>query len=85
MFTMCLAILRSSTSFFSSKITKKRSKRDIIGGEMLTLNFRGLERSYLPKVGLAAAKIEVLALSVAWIPALAIEIVYCSMASWIAV
>jgi len=77
--------LRSSTSFFSSKITKNRSNLDMMGGEMFTLNLRGRERSYLPKVGLAAAKIEVLAFNVACIPALAIEIVYCSIASWIAV
>jgi len=65
MFTMCLAIFKSSTSFFSSKITKNRSKRDIIGGEMLTLYLSDFARSYLPKTGLAAARIEVLALSVA--------------------
>jgi hypothetical protein len=62
---MCLAIARSSTSFFSSKITKKRSNLDMIGGEILTFYLRGRDLSYLPKVGLAAAKIDVLALSVA--------------------
>lgn len=48
---------------------------------MLRLNFRVLDLSYLPRVGLAAARIDVLALRVAWIPALVIEIVYCSIAS----
>lgn len=40
--------------------------------------------SYLPKRGLAAARTEDLELRIVVIPALAIEIVYCSMASWIA-
>lgn len=51
---------------------------------MLTLNFNDLDLSYLPNMGLAAARIDVLALSVAWIPALAMDIVYYSIASWIA-
>lgn len=50
----------------------------------MTLNLSVLDLSYLPNIGLAAANIDVLALSVAWIPALAIEIVYYSIASWIA-
>jgi len=53
------------SSLFSSKITKKRSKRDMIGGEMSTLKRSDFERSYLPNTGLAAARIEDLALSVA--------------------
>jgi hypothetical protein len=51
---------------------------------MSTLYLRDLDLSYLPWIGLAAAKIEALALRVAWMPALAIEIVYYSIASWIA-
>lgn len=62
-------------------MTKNKSNLDMIGGEIFTLYFKGRDLSYLPKVGLAAARIEVLALSVAWMPAFAIEIVYCSMAS----
>ena len=81
MLTMCSAIFISSSSFFSSKITKNRSKRDMIGAEMSVLNLRVLLLSYLPHFGLAAARIEERALSVAWIPAFAIEIVYCSIAS----
>lgn len=80
-YTICFAIWKSSSSFFSSKMTKNKSKRDIIGGEISMLNLRDLVRSYLPLRGLAAARIEVRALRVAWIPALAIEIVYCSIAS----
>lgn len=57
------------------------SKRDIIGAEMLTLNLNVLVLSYLPYTGFAAAKIDALAFNVAWMPALAIEIVYCSIAS----
>jgi hypothetical protein len=63
---------------------KKRSNLDMIGAEISTLNFKLLPLSYLPSLGLHAASIEVLAFRVAWIPALAIDMVYCSMASWIA-
>lgn len=56
----------------------------MIGGEISTLYLKFLDLSYLPFIGFAAAKIEALALSVAWIPALAIEIVCYSIASWIA-
>lgn len=84
MFTMWWAIWKSSSSRFSSKITKNRSNLDMIGGEMSTLNLRFFDLSYLPLIGFAAAKIEALALRVAWIPAFAIEIVCYSIASWIA-
>ncbi len=56
----------------------------MIGGEMLIFFRRDCDLSYRPKIGLAAARILVLAWRVAWIPALAIEIVCCSMASWMA-
>ena len=46
--------------------------------------FSFFERSYRPPTGLAAARMDVRALSVAWIPALVIEMVCCSIASWIA-
>jgi hypothetical protein len=62
---MCWAMLKSSSSLFSSKITKKRSNLDMIGGEMSTLCLNGLDLSYLPLIGLAAARIEALALRVA--------------------
>lgn len=42
----------------------------------------GQLRLYLEPTGLAAAKIEVLALSVVMIPALAIDTVCCSITSW---
>lgn len=45
------------------------------------VTFRGLVLSYRPPVGLAAAKIEVRAFSVACIPALVMLIVCCSIAS----
>lgn len=60
------------------------SNLDMIGGEILTLNLNDRLLSYLPYTGLAAARIDALAFSVAWIPALANEMVYCSIASWIA-
>ena len=53
----------------------------MMGGEMLTLYRRDLVRSYLPLTGFAAARIDVRAFRVAWIPAFAIEIVYYSIAS----
>lgn len=53
----------------------------MIGGEISTFHLRDLVLSYLPLRGLAAAKIDDLAFKVAWMPALAIEIVYCSIAS----
>lgn len=83
--TICWAIRKSWSSFFSSNITKKMSNLDMMGGEMSTLNLRDLVLSYRPKIGFAAANTEALAFRVAWIPALARDMVYCSMASWIAV
>jgi hypothetical protein len=68
MFTICLAMAKSSSSFFSSKMTKNRSNLDIMGGEISTFHLKDLVLSYLPLNG-------------AWMPALAIEIVYCSIAS----
>ncbi len=63
--TKCCAILKSSMSFLSSNTTKNRSKRDMMGGEMSMLNLSDLLLSYLPMIGLAAARIEVLAFKVA--------------------
>lgn len=77
-------MLKSSSSLFSSNIKKKRSNLDIIGEEMFTLYLRDLVLSYLPRIGLAAARIDDLAFSVAWMPAFAMEMVYYSMASWMA-
>ena len=48
------------------------------------LDLRFLVLSYLPIIGFIAAKIEHLALSVACMPALVIDIVCCSMASCMA-
>jgi len=52
-----------------------------MGGEISTFHLKDLVLSYLPLNGFAAAKIDDLAFNVAWMPALAIEIVYCSIAS----
>ena len=51
---------------------------------MSKLNFKDLDLSYLPYKGLAPARILARAFKVAWMPAFAIEIVYCSIASCIA-
>jgi hypothetical protein len=40
---------------------KNKSKRDIIGGEILIFLRKDCDLSYRPKIGLAAAKILVLA------------------------
>ncbi len=63
---------------------KKRPYRDKMAGGSETLYFSGLALSYRPPIGLAAARMEARALSVAWMPALEMEMVCCSMASWIA-
>ena len=68
----------------SSQITKNKSNLDIRGADKLILCFNAFDLSYLPNNGLAAARIDVLAFNVAYIPALAIEIVCCYIASWIA-
>jgi hypothetical protein len=60
---------------------KKMSNLDMIGAEILRLYLKVLVLSYLPYTGLAAARIEALAFKVAWIPALAMEIVCYSIAS----
>lgn len=57
--------------------SKAAGKLIFLWGEIVLL--------YRPYTGLAAAKIEVLALRVVVIPALAIEIVCCYITSWIAV
>ena len=55
----------SAVWLLSSQTTKKRSKRDIIGADSWMLFFSDFDLSYLPKIGFAAANIEVLALRVA--------------------
>lgn len=57
--------LASELSLVSSHTIKNKSNLDIIGGEMLRLSFNDLDLSYRPNIGLAAAKIEVLAFNVA--------------------
>ena len=44
---------------------KNKSNLDIIGADILTLNLRDLDLSYLPNIGFAAAKMDVLAFNVA--------------------
>ena len=68
----------------SSVMTKKISNLDISGGESLMLDLRFFVLSYLPMIGFIAANIEHLALSVACMPALVMDIVCCSMASCMA-
>jgi len=82
--TICSARWRSTDSLHSSRITKKRSNLDMIGALMLMLARSVVLRLYRPPTGLAAARILVRAFKVACIPALAMEMVCCSMASWIA-
>jgi hypothetical protein len=45
--TMWRAMAWSVAGLHSSRTTKKRSKRDMMGGEMATLALSVLERSYL--------------------------------------
>ena len=53
------------TSLHSSTKTKKRSKRDMMGADSWMFCFSGLVLSYRPPTGLAAAKMDVRAFSVA--------------------
>ncbi len=52
-----------------------------MGALISKLAFKDFDLSYLPFIGLAAARTEVLAFNVAYIPAFAKEIVCCSIAS----
>jgi hypothetical protein len=61
-----------------------QSNRDSIVDYRSIYSCLDLYVTYEPKVGFAAAKIEVLEFNMVVIPAFAIEMVYCSMASWIA-
>ena len=60
---------------------KMQSKRERIADWKSICSAACLKSSYLPARGFAAAKTDVLLLRIVVIPALAIEIVYCSMAS----
>lgn len=82
--TIHFAIAISIVSLQSSVIIKNKSNLDINGGLNLILDFKFLVLSYQPIIGFIAAKIEHLAFKVAYIPALVIDIVYYSIASWIA-
>ena len=53
----------------------------MMGAVICTFCFSDFVRSYLPLIGLAAAKIDVLAFKVALTPAFVMEIVCCSIAS----
>ena len=72
------------TSSHWSNTTKNKSNRDMIGAVIAMLPLNVLEGSYLPPMGLEAAKMEVRAFNVAWMPALVMEMVCCSIASWMA-
>lgn len=60
---------------------KMQSKRERIEDWKSIYSAACLKSSYLPKIGLAAARTEVLELSIVVIPAFAMEIVYYSIAS----
>lgn len=75
---------KSVVSSGSSSMMWTRSKRDMMGLGSMMLDRSGLLLSYLPPTGFAAARMDTRALSVAWMPALAIEMLCCSMLSWIA-
>ena len=63
---------------------KIESKRDKIELWKSIYSAACLRSSYLPMSGLAAASTEVREFRIVVMPALAIEIVYCSIASWMA-
>lgn len=70
-------------SLTSSLMTQRTSNLDRMGSVRSTFYLNDKLVLYLPWTGFAAAITEHLALSVVTIPALDIEIVCCSMASWI--
>ncbi len=65
--------------------TQSISNLESIGSVKSTLSIKFNEELYFPEIGLAAAITEHLAYKLATIPALEIEILYCSMASCIEV
>jgi len=70
--------MRSLLSSILSRTRYRRSKREMRVGGRSMLRVMGQLRLYLLPTGLAAARIEVRALSVVMMPALAIETVCCS-------
>jgi len=81
----CWASRSSSSLDGRSRIKNKRSKRDSRAAGKLMFSTGDILVLYRPYKGLAAARIEVRAFKVVEIPALEIEIVCCSMTSWMAV
>ena len=73
----------SSIGFASSFTMHTESKRERIGSERSTFSANESDASYRDPFGLAAAMTAQRACSVAVIPALAMEIDCCSIASWI--
>ena len=76
--TRCLARRRSLLSSTLSSTRYSRSNREIRVGGRSMLRVIGHLRLYLDPTGFAAARIEVRALRVVMMPALAIETVCCS-------
>ena len=76
-----VASVSSITSSDSSLITVSRSKRDKIGSVRSTLSLKFKAGLYTPPIGFAAAITEQRAYKDVTIPALEIEIDYCSIAS----
>mmetsp|Transcript_54617 Transcript_54617/g.119137 ORF Transcript_54617/g.119137 Transcript_54617/m.119137 type:complete len:232 (-) Transcript_54617:1589-2284(-) len=73
----------SAIGSISSLTTQTQSKRERMGSDRSTLSWKETEESYRPLTGLAAAMTAQRAGSCALMPALAMEMVCCSMASWI--
>ena len=78
---MCVAICLSCFLSLRSLTTKIQSKRDRIVVYKSIWSEIVRRSSYFPRRGLAAARTAVLEFRIVVIPALAIEMVYCSMAS----
>jgi hypothetical protein len=81
----CCASRSSSSLFGLSNIRKRRSKRDSKAAGKLIFSTGDTLGLYRPYRGLAAARIDVRAFRVVDIPAFDIDIVCCSITSWIAV
>mmetsp|Transcript_17064 Transcript_17064/g.36942 ORF Transcript_17064/g.36942 Transcript_17064/m.36942 type:complete len:438 (+) Transcript_17064:770-2083(+) len=75
---------RSLSASFLSRMTKSKSKRESSESGIAIFCIGGMLGLYEPKMGLAAATTAQRALSEAWIPALEMVTVCCSITSWIA-
>lgn len=84
-YVICCARRSSSSRLGVSRIRKRTSNRDKRAAGRLIFSTGEILGLYRPYKGLAAARMDARALRVVLIPALEMEMVCCSMTSWMAV